>query len=104
MGITLASYKNLHRPEILNFANKISYQERSSLGFPKYFPGHMEIKTGKILRKDILINKGNGDNPLSKEELERKFFSNVNGIITKPNIILDYIYNLEQQTATLDIK
>ncbi|MFD0966291.1 MmgE/PrpD family protein [Seminibacterium arietis] len=104
--ITLASYKNLHRPEILNFANKISYQERSSLGFPKYFPGHMEVKlkTGKILKKDILINKGNGDNPLSKEELERKFFSNVNGIITKPNIILDYIYNLEQQTATLDIK
>lgn len=103
--ITLNSYKNLQRPEIKAFANKISYQERTSLEFPTYFPGHMEIMltNGSIIKKDISINKGNSDNPLSKEELEQKFFNNTKGVITNSAYILDYIYTLEQQTTTIQI-
>ncbi|MDY4279873.1 MAG: MmgE/PrpD family protein [[Pasteurella] mairii] len=102
--ITLDSYKDLNRPEVLALAKKISYQERTSCGFPKYFPGHLEVTlvNGEIIRKDIFINKGNSENPLSKEELEYKFLHNVENIVKSPLHVFNYIYSLEEQSSMID--
>lgn len=97
--ITLNSYENLKREEVLEFAKKISYEKRKSQGFPKYFPGHLEasLQDGHIIQKDVFINKGNFDNPLSFEELKAKFLANAQIYLdnAKANKILDQIINLE---------
>ncbi|MBZ7948384.1 MmgE/PrpD family protein [Campylobacter sp. RM9929] len=99
--ITLKSYENLTRTELINFTQKISYEKKQSTGFPKYFPGHLKatLKNGKIIQKDILINKGNFDNPLSFEELKEKFLNNAKMSLTeeKANDVLRQIINLENQ-------
>ncbi len=92
--------KNLKREEVLEFAKKISYEKRKSQGFPKYFPGHLEasLQDGHIIQKDVFINKGNFDNPLSFEELKAKFLANAQIYLdnAKANKILDQIINLEK--------
>lgn len=76
-------------------------RKKQSTGFPKYFPGHLKatLKNGKIIQKDILINKGNFDNPLSFEELKEKFLNNAKMSLTeeKANDVLRQIINLENQ-------
>ncbi len=54
---------------------KNQLRKRKSQGFPKYFPGHLEasLQDGHIIQKDVFINKGNFDNPLSFEELKANF-------------------------------
>ncbi len=100
--ITLKSYQDLKRKEVLEFAQKITYEKRKSQGFPKYFPGHMEaiLQDGKVICKDIFINKGNFDNPLSFEELKDKFINNAKENLTMDKIhdILEQIKHLEKQT------
>ncbi|HED6851870.1 TPA: MmgE/PrpD family protein [Campylobacter coli] len=100
--ITLKSYQDLKRKEVLEFAQKITYEKRKSQGFPKYFPGHMEaiLQDGKVICKDIFINKGNFDNPLSFDELKDKFINNAKENLTMDKIhdILEQIKHLEKQT------
>ena len=97
--ITLDSYANLKRKEVLDFAKKITYEKRSSQGFPKYFPGHLEatLQNGKKIQKNVFINKGNFDNPLSLEELKAKFMNNALVCIdeTKAYEIWEQIARLE---------
>lgn len=97
--ITLDSYANLKREEVLDFARKITYEKRNSQGFPKYFPGHLEatLQNGKKIQKDVFINKGNFDNPLSLEELKAKFMNNALVCIdeTKAYEIWEQIARLE---------
>lgn len=97
--ISLQSLENLDRKDIKEFAKKISYEKRKSSGFPKYFPGHLEaiLKDGKIIKKDVFINKGNFDNPLSFEELKEKFLSNAKISISEAKALelIKQIENLE---------
>ena len=97
--ITLESYENLKRKKVLDFARKITYEKRNSQGFPKYFPGHLEatLQNGKKIQKDVFINKGNFDNPLSLEELKAKFMNNALVCIdeTKAYEIWEQITRLE---------
>ncbi|HEA8164336.1 TPA: MmgE/PrpD family protein [Campylobacter coli] len=97
--ITLKSYQDLKRKEVLEFAQKITYEKRKSQGFPKYFPGHMEaiLQDGKVICKDVFINKGNFDNPLSFEELKDKFINNA-----KENLTMDKIYDILEQIKHLE--
>ena len=97
--LSLKSLENLNREDVLSFAKKISYEKRASSGFPKYFPGHLEalLKDGKIIKKDVFINKGNFDNPLSFEELKAKFLYNAKLSISEEKAlnIITQIKNLE---------
>lgn len=97
--LSLKSLENLNREDVLSFAKKISYEKRVSSGFPKYFPGHLEaiLKDGKIIKKDVFINKGNFDNPLSFEELKAKFLYNAKLSISEEKAlnIITQIKNLE---------
>lgn len=97
--ITLKSYQDLKRKEVLEFAQKITYEKRKSQGFPKYFHGHMEaiLQDGKVICKDVFINKGNFDNPLSFEELKDKFINNA-----KENLTMDKIYDILEQIKHLE--
>lgn len=56
------------------------------------------MQDGRIIQKDVFINKGNFDNPLSFEELKAKFLANAQIYLdnTKANKILDQIINLEK--------
>lgn len=100
--INLDSYNNLNRSEVIAFAKKISYEKRQNSGFPKYFCGHIKVrlKNGDEIKKDVFINKGNFDNPLSKDELEAKFFANVKSVLDRQKAleIIDKITHLEKQT------
>lgn len=97
--ISLQSLENLDRKDIKEFAKKISYEKRKSSGFPKYFPGHLEaiLKDGKIIKKDVFVNKGNFDNPLSFDELKEKFLSNAKVSISEVKALelIQQIENLE---------
>ncbi|EAI5529298.1 MmgE/PrpD family protein [Campylobacter lari] len=97
--ITLKSYEDLNRAELIEFAKKISYEKRKSSGFPKYFPGHLEavLNDGRIIKKDVLINKGNFDNPLSFDELKDKFLSNASIALSleKADELVKKLQNLE---------
>lgn len=55
------------------------------------------MQDGRIIQKDVFINKGNFDNPLSFEELKAKFLANAQIYLdnAKANKILDQIINLE---------
>ncbi|TQR34424.1 MmgE/PrpD family protein [Campylobacter sp. MIT 99-7217] len=101
--VSLKSYENLNRAEILEFAKKISYEKRASSGFPKYFPGHLEaiLTNGEKLKKDVFINKGNFDNPLSFEELELKFLNNAKLCIDEASAkkLSEKILSLETQKS-----
>ena len=97
--LSLKSLENLNREDVLSFAKKISYEKRVSSGFPKYFPGHLEalLKDGKIIKKDVFVNKGNFDNPLSFDELKEKFLSNAKISISEAKALelIKQIENLE---------
>ncbi|MBF7068261.1 MmgE/PrpD family protein [Campylobacter volucris] len=97
--ITLKSYENLNRVELLEFAKKISYEKKKSSGFPKYFPGHLEaiLANGEVVKKDVFINKGNFDNPLSFDELKDKFITNatINMPLDQATKLIEKIQNLE---------
>ncbi|EAI3912532.1 MmgE/PrpD family protein [Campylobacter lari] len=97
--ITLKSYENLNRAEVIEFAKKISYEKKKSSGFPKYFPGHLEavLNDGRVIKKDVFINKGNFDNPLSFDELKDKFLSNASIALSleKAEELVKNLQNLE---------
>lgn len=84
-NVTLKSFDNLARGEILSFAKKISYTKHTSSGFPRYFPGHLKatLKDGKIVTKDVFINKGNFENPLGFDEVLSKFMNCTSAVLTK---------------------
>lgn len=100
--VNLRSYENLKRDEVLEFGRKISYEKRQNKGFPKYFPGHIKatLTNKQSIFKDIDINKGNPDKPLSLAELKRKFFDNAKMALDEKSAqrYLDKIMNLESQS------
>lgn len=106
-NINLKSFNRLDREEVIEFSKKISYEKHTSDGFPKYFPGHIEaiLDSGELLKKDVFINKGNFDNPLSFDDVLFKFKScvlyklNENSFLKIVEIIKNYEIskeNLEQ--------
>lgn len=100
--LNLDSYQDLGRQEVIAFARKISYEKRKSAGFPKYFPGHLQakLKNGKIIHKDVPINRGNFDRPLSQDEVKEKFLNNAKTHINESEAmqIMDFVLSLEKQT------
>lgn len=94
--LNLKSFENIKRKEIADFAKKIKYEKYESTYFPKYFYGKISVKlkNQKTLIKEVKINKGNPENPLNKDELLEKFYSNVNNLALS-NSIKEQILNIE---------
>lgn len=103
--LNLDSYQDLERQEIIAFAKKISYEKRKSAGFPKYFPGHLQatLKNGTLIYKDVPINRGNFDRPLSQDEVKEKFLNNAKIHIDESRAvqIMDFVLGLDKQTGVM---
>ena len=65
----------LANPDVLALAQKVSYEADPDSGFPALFSGEVVITTkdGRTLRHREQINRGAGQRPLSRADIETKF-------------------------------
>lgn len=94
----------IRRREILDLAQKVTYEIDPQLPFPKYFPGKVKIifKGGKVLEKKWEINRGHPDFPLSEKDHRGKFLANVKNVFKKedrPKRILAKVISLEDRAV-----
>ncbi|WP_369308940.1 MmgE/PrpD family protein [Providencia rettgeri] len=80
LTLSLLSPENLQRTDIQNLAKKVSYRypTKNEIPFPTYFPGliFVTLTNGKTLTERLDIQYGNPKNPMSLEDIERKFYDN----------------------------
>ena len=101
-NLSLKEYSedNLKNPEIIKLASKVNYITEPNIHNQKYFPGHVRIKmkNGKVYEHAINKHWGCPENPMSQEEIEKKFRKNVESIFSKDQteMIIDKINNLEK--------
>jgi 2-methylcitrate dehydratase PrpD len=64
--------------DILAAAKKVSYTPLTGTGFPRRFPGNLEIrgKSGRIWNSSVADVKGSPGRPLTSEEVRHKFETN----------------------------
>ncbi|KRE44226.1 2-methylcitrate dehydratase [Knoellia sp. Soil729] len=78
---TLAELEDdvLRDPQILDLAAKVSYQADPNKTFPKYFHGEVivRLKDGRELRHRENDNRGSEERPLSREDIEAKYYDNM---------------------------
>ncbi|MGI9511003.1 MAG: MmgE/PrpD family protein [Geminicoccaceae bacterium] len=65
-------------PHLLNFAEKIGYRIDPENGYPKNYSGHLKVTltSGEVLTYDQPHMRGGMHEPLTHDEIVRKFFSN----------------------------
>ncbi len=96
--------KQLNNSAVLKMARKINYSIHKNSGFPKVLPGWVKIKTvdGHLFEHKITDTKGSPKNPLTADELKRKFMRNSEGILS-PKKAEHAIEMLEKLEKTEDI-
>jgi 2-methylcitrate dehydratase PrpD len=90
---------------ILGLCDRISCEHDEGSAFPEYFSGHVEIllKDGRRLERRERINRGAGARPLSRAEIEAKFFANARLIVpaAQAEAVLEQVMSLDR-AAGLD--
>ncbi len=85
VGMPTFTPDNIKRPDLLALAKKVSYRDAKpgETTFPRYFPGWLTatLQDGRRIEKRLDINYGNPDNPLTEDDVRRKFNDNVAGVI-----------------------
>ena len=94
-------------PQILALCQKIEYEVDPKSAFPEFYSGEVEIqlKSGEALIHREQMNRGSSANPLSQEEVLRKFESNAGGVMSREAInhfTKDFL-NLEHQQSLINI-
>ena len=94
-------------PQILALCQKIEYEVDPKSAFPEFYSGEVEIqlKSGEVLIHREQMNRGSSANPLSQEEVLRKFESNAGGVMSREAInhfTKDFL-NLEHQQPLINI-
>jgi len=94
-------------PQILALCQKIEYEIDPKSAFPEFYSGEVEIqlKSGKSLVHREQMNRGSSANPLSKQDVLEKFYSNVERVINRTvakNFTEDFL-NLEHQKSFINI-
>ena len=94
-------------PQILALCQKIEYEVDPKSAFPEFYSGEVEIqlKSGEVLIHREQMNRGSSANPLSQEEVLRKFGSNAGGVMSREAInhfTKDFL-NLEHQQSLINI-
>lgn len=78
---TLAELEDdvLRDPQILALAAKVKYEADPNKTFPKYFHGEVlvRLKDGRELRHRENDNRGSEERPLSREDIEAKYYDNM---------------------------
>jgi 2-methylcitrate dehydratase PrpD len=89
--------------QILALCQKIEYEVDPKSAFPQFYSGEVEIQlqSGEILIHREQMNRGSSANPLSQEQVLRKFDSNIEGIISHDvaNSFTKDFLNLEHQQS-----
>ena len=77
------SLERLSDPTLNRLMDKTRIEVDRQSEYPKNFPGHVTVKTrqGQTFEQRETVNRGAKDNPLSKDEVVRKFRENVSGVI-----------------------
>lgn len=67
----------LRNREVLSLAERVTYDTDPKSGFPAFFSGEVSISTkdGRLLRHREQVNRGAGERPLTRADIEAKFFS-----------------------------
>lgn len=97
------------RPDLLAVARKVTFEDapKGSTGFPKYFPGHLQVglTDGRVIEKRVPINRGNPDAPLSDGEVAGKFRLNVSEETTpvRAAAIVEKLHALDALTDMSDL-
>lgn len=67
----------LSEPVVLGLAQKVTYESDPKSGFPALFSGEVVITTkdGRVLRHREQVNRGAGERPLSRTDIETKFLT-----------------------------
>ncbi len=78
----------LRDPVVLALAAKVDYVEDPASGFPASFSGEVVVKTkdGRVVRHREQINRGAGDRPLGRSEIEAKFASTAGSVRSNSEI------------------
>lgn len=77
------SLERLSDPTLNRLIDKTRLEVDRQSEYPKNFPGQVTVKTrqGQTFERRETVNRGTKDNPLSKDEVVRKFRENVSGVI-----------------------
>lgn len=87
LGVWLDDFsdKNVRDEKYLNLAAKVSClaDSRCDAIFPDQFPAFVSIQTtsGDTIEESVLCNRGGPGNPLTREELEKKFLLNAGRVL-----------------------
>jgi 2-methylcitrate dehydratase len=102
------SAKNIADPKTLAFLKKIKVREDKELTamYPKHIANRitLRLKDGRTVTEQVNDPKGHPNNPMSKEEVERKFIGLTAKFLQESQTreILDYIWSIERhQVAPL---
>lgn len=86
IGMETFTPESIARTDIRSLARKVSYRDArpGETTFPKYFPGWMTaiLLDGRHVEKRLDINYGNPDNPMTEEDILRKFRANIDGVVS----------------------
>jgi 2-methylcitrate dehydratase len=93
--------EHLQNKELLDLAGKAECRERKEytdlygVSYPNRVTLHMN--NGEILTKEIIDPKGHPLNPLSRDQVERKFRMNANGLLDneQQDRLIHYVWDLE---------
>lgn len=71
-------------PEILALCQRIECEHDAESAFPQYFSGQVEVRLrdGRLLTRRERINRGADARPLSRAEIETKFFENARSAVS----------------------
>jgi 2-methylcitrate dehydratase len=98
------SDENIRDPQVLGLLDKIKIAETDecNAGYPDGIPNKLIIKTtdGKTVEKKVTYPRGHAGNPMSDEEVIRKFKSLANGVVS--DATADRMVNLALSFHELD--
>ena len=77
-GLAELDSSTLGDPAILALCQRIHCEDDEDSSFPKYFSGQVEVRLrdGRLLERRERANRGSDARPLSRAEIEAKFFDN----------------------------
>jgi 2-methylcitrate dehydratase PrpD len=112
-NITIVTFSDekVKDPHILAMADRVEYRLDSESAYPRTYPGCLEIKLndGSLLVDRQPFNKGSLENPMTGEEIEKKYYNNATMKISLDRATriqnhiqnLQYINNIATLTASL---
>jgi 2-methylcitrate dehydratase PrpD len=98
-GLAELEPASLADPEILALCARVDCEHDEESAFPDYFSGHVEIllKDGRRLARRERVNRGADARPLSRAEIETKFFANALLTVSQSqaSAVLDAVMTLD---------